>query len=73
MAYHFGVMRDELAEPGRRDEAAKALLPYCHPRLQAIELSGKDGGPIQTEDTTDSTQVARKLLFFLQKVAKEKK
>lgn len=29
-----------------RFEAAKAAAPYMHPRLAAVEHSGKDGGPI---------------------------
>lgn len=30
-----------------RFEAAKASAPYMHARLQAHEVSGKDGGPIE--------------------------
>lgn len=29
----------------------KDALPYLHPKLQSIELTGKDAGPIQTEMT----------------------
>lgn len=31
---------------GLRFEAAKAAAPYMHPRLNAVEHSGKDGGPV---------------------------
>lgn len=31
---------------GLRFEAAKAAAPYVHPRLNAIEHTGKDGGPL---------------------------
>jgi hypothetical protein len=30
-----------------RFEAAKAAAPYLHPRLSAIECTGKDGGPVR--------------------------
>jgi hypothetical protein len=30
-----------------RFEAAKAAAPYVHPRLNAVEHYGKDGGPIE--------------------------
>ncbi len=39
-------MRDEDAPPQDRFEAAKAAAPYVHPRLAAVEHTGKDGGPI---------------------------
>jgi hypothetical protein len=41
-------MSDELKARmiGSRMDAAKAAAPYVHPRLQAIEHSGKDGGDI---------------------------
>ena len=35
---------------GMRFEAAKASAPYMHPRLQAHEVSGKDGGPIEISE-----------------------
>jgi hypothetical protein len=30
-----------------RFEAAKAAAPYVHPKLSAIEHTGKDGGPVR--------------------------
>lgn len=35
--------RDELAVQAMRFEAAKAAAPYIHPRLAAVEHTGKDG------------------------------
>lgn len=32
-----------------RFEAAKAAAPYCHPRLNAIQHQGHDGGPLTVE------------------------
>ena len=61
-------MRDEAADPMLRFEAAKAAAPYVHPKLAAIEHTGKDGGPIETVDMTE-TEVARRIAFALQKGA----
>ena len=45
--YMLKVMRDESAAPDRRDDMAKAAAPYVHPKLAAVEHTGKDGGPMQ--------------------------
>ena len=45
--YLLGVMRDVAGEPGQRIDAAKAAAPYVHPKLSTVEVSGKDGGPVQ--------------------------
>lgn len=36
----------KVAMIGQRFEAAKAAAPYVHPRLTAVEHTGKDGEPI---------------------------
>lgn len=41
------IMRDETQPLSIRADMAKAAAPYVHPRLQAIEHNGKNGGPIQ--------------------------
>lgn len=46
LEYMLQVLRDEGEDPERRFEAAKASAPYIHPRLAAIEHTGKDGGTI---------------------------
>ncbi len=38
-----------IAFVGLRFEAAKAAAPYVHPRLAAVEHTGKDGGPLQAQ------------------------
>lgn len=58
-------MRDEAADPLMRFEAAKAAAPYVHPKLAAIEHTGKDGGPIQTEELSP-VDAARRIAFALQ-------
>lgn len=45
--YMLTIMRDEEANPARRDEMAKAAAPYVHPKLAAVEHTGKDGGDIK--------------------------
>lgn len=42
--YMLGVMRDPGEDKGRRLDAAKAVAPYCHARLTAIEHSGAIAG-----------------------------
>ena len=39
LEYMLAVLRDENADPERRDEMAKAAAPYIHPRLASIEAS----------------------------------
>lgn len=60
------VMRDPAKEFDVRLDAAKSAAPYVHPKLAAIEHTGKDGGPIQTEELGD-TERARRIAFLLQK------
>jgi len=45
--YMLTVMRSEEAPADRRDEMAKAAAPYVHPKLAAVEHSGKGGAPFQ--------------------------
>lgn len=45
----LNVMRDVTADFERRDDMAKAAAPYIHPRLQAVEHTGKDGGAINAD------------------------
>lgn len=45
LTYMLRVMRDESALPARRDWAANAAAPYCHPKLASVEHkpAGEDG------------------------------
>jgi len=47
LEYMLSVLRDEDADKLVRFEAAKAAAPYVHPKLAAIEHTGKDGGPVE--------------------------
>lgn len=57
LQYLLSVMRDERNEPRERQAAAVAAAPYVHAKLASVEVSGKDGGAIQTE-----TEIAIKLV-----------
>lgn len=57
LEYMLQVMRDEsehedprvqIAREAMRFEAAKAAAPYMHPRLAAVEHTGRDGEPLNT-------------------------
>lgn len=45
--YLLSVMRDESIDRCQRMDAGKAVAPYIHPKLANIEVTGKDGGPLQ--------------------------
>jgi hypothetical protein len=47
LEYMLRVMRNGKADPDRRDDMAKAAAPFMHPRLNAIQHTGKDGEPIR--------------------------
>jgi hypothetical protein len=49
LEYMLGVMRDPTKEHALRADMAKAAAPYVHPRLAAIEHTGKDGGALTVE------------------------
>lgn len=62
-----GIMRSKKAAASARVSAACALLDrgYGKP-VQSTELTGKDGGPIQTGDVTDE-RLARWLAFEMKR------
>jgi hypothetical protein len=69
--YMLRVMRDPAVEPARRDEMAKLALPYLHPKPTAIEHTGKDGGPIEISDVSE-TDIARRIGFIMARDAQRK-
>jgi hypothetical protein len=69
--YMLRVMRDPAVEPARRDEMAKLALPYLHPKPTAIEHTGKDGGPIEISDVSE-TDIARRIGFIFAQDAQRK-
>jgi hypothetical protein len=55
-------MRDEQQPLERRMDAAKSACPFLHARLQTLQHSGPDGGPIGTQTATiiDSATLTQK-------------
>lgn len=53
LEYMVRVMRDTSIEGDRRDKMANAAAPYIHPKLANVEVTGKDGGPVQINITGD--------------------
>lgn len=45
--YMLQIMRDESKPDGLRASMARDAAPYVHPRLAAIEHTGKGGGPVE--------------------------
>jgi hypothetical protein len=69
--YMLRVMRDPEVDPARRDDMAKLALPYLHPNPTAIEHTGKDGGPIEISDVSE-TDIARRIGFIMARDAQRK-
>lgn len=65
--YLLEVMRDPTNDQKDRMEAAKSAAPYLHARLAAVEVTGKDGGPIQTEEVLSDFELARRVAFMLER------
>jgi hypothetical protein len=51
LEYLTSVYRDLSADESKRIDAAKAAAPYVHAKLSSVELTGKDGGPVETVRT----------------------
>lgn len=64
LEYMLQVLRDPMADPKRRDWAAEKAAPYLHARLQATEITGKDGGAVQVEEI-NGMDLARKIAHVL--------
>lgn len=65
--YMLTVMRNVELDPAARLDAAKAAAPYVHPKLAAAQISGPDGGPIESNvsvslDADTIERIGRKLL-----------
>lgn len=56
------AMKDENVPLEVRVDCAKALLPYVYPRLAAVEVTGRDGGPVETENKTENNIFIRALM-----------
>lgn len=75
LEFMLSVMRGEEIDGQKptfdqRCEMAKAAARFMHPTLQAIEHSGKDGGPIETKDVSE-LELGRRLAYVLEKAVRE--
>jgi hypothetical protein len=43
LEYMLSIMRDEMADPKRRDYMAQAASPYVHAKLASVEVGNKAG------------------------------
>lgn len=48
LQYMLQVMRDVGQDEQRRLAAAQAAAPYVHAKLSSIEMTGANGGPVET-------------------------
>lgn len=71
LEYMLSVMRDPGQDYPIRLDAAKSAAPYIHPKLAAIEHTGKDGKDLIPEAESDNRQVARAILALLATGAKD--
>jgi hypothetical protein len=49
LEYMLKILRDEDQTPAARMEAAQSAAPFMHSRLQSIQHTGKDDGPIEID------------------------
>lgn len=45
--YMLFILRDVGADTEKRMWAAEKAAPYVHAKLASVEMSGKDGGPVE--------------------------
>lgn len=60
------AMKESMADGNMTDAAkyAQMAAPYIHPRLQAIQHTGREGGPIEVADMSRN-DLARRILHML--------
>jgi len=63
--YMLDVLRDDQRNLADRMDAAKAAAPYVHPKLASVVHTGKDGGPIETDNTHHVPEPIRHFAEFL--------
>lgn len=67
------IMTNPFHPAAARATCANSLLDRAHGKAtQAVEVTGKDGGPIETKDLSD-LEVARRVAFLLHRAAMAKK
>jgi hypothetical protein len=65
MEFMLQTMRDPGQPLDIRLDAAKSAAPYVHPKLSAVEHTGRGGEALIPAASADDAEVARRLLFVL--------
>jgi hypothetical protein len=63
--YMLRLMRDDSRPLELRCDMAKAAAPYVHPKLAAVEHTGKDGDPLIPTAEMTPTELARSVAFLM--------
>lgn len=67
--FMLSVMRNAKNPQDIRLDAAKSAAPYVHPKLAAIEHTGKEGAPLIPTERPSDDKFARMILLLLEKGA----
>ena len=59
LEYMLSVMRDVGQDEQRRLAAANMAAPYVHAKLSSMELTGKDGGALETVTRVELVPLAK--------------
>lgn len=70
LEFMLKIMRNDTPPDGANDaqtlafhslrfEAAKAAAPYVHAKLASVEVTGKDGGPVETITRVELVPLAK--------------
>lgn len=65
LEYMLSVMRDDLAPPSVRLDAAKSAAPYMHPRLAMSAERDVRPGPLIEGNSLSDVEAARRIAFIL--------
>lgn len=63
--YMLNVLRDDGAAKEDRMWAAEKAAPYLHPKLASVVHTGKDGGPIETDNAHHGEVAVRPFADFI--------
>jgi hypothetical protein len=66
LEHMLNVINDPTASHERKDNMARAAAAYVHPRLAAVEITGKEGGP--TQESLDLSKLSDDELAILERI-----
>ena len=65
LEYMLKMLRNEDETPSNRMWAAEKAAPFMHAKLASVVHTGKDGGPIETDNTHHGEVAVRPFAEFL--------